>query len=1115
MLRAEAQFVFRTPLLSIDTFLAWSAELPDWSAGDGVVGDGSLSPRERGALAQARAQARAYLRQLLVRPVVSEALFVASPGLADSLARWQREPESARGQKIERALVRYVARMATRATPFGLFSGVSCARVSDDADEPTQLSLSPTGDYQRSTRLDNDYLFALASALRRDPAIRRSLRWKPNSSIYEISGHLRYAEARLHGKLRTYHLVGVEANAYLEATLTRAQAGATCQALADALVDSDPEIAADEAMGFIDELIDSQLLVCELDPAVTGSEPIVGMLALLREHAPDAPATSGLAHAVAALAAIDRGGVGQDAAVYTDLADYLMALPAEVERARLFQVDLVKPAPDAVLGVAVRDEIERGMTLLQRLRPRSPNRALEEFVRAFQARYEDREVELTAALDDDLGVGFQVGNDPSGLGAPLLADLQLPAAPSSENGPRLTPLHRFLLRRLEASWRAGDHELVLTPTDIEAIAADDPARIADAVSAMVTISAESPQAIDRGEFELLWRGAGGPSGARLLGRFCHASGAIDELVRAHLAAEEALQPEAAFAEIVHLNEGRLGNILCRPVLRDYEIPFLGISGAPRERQIPVQDLMVSVRNGRVMLRSRRLDREVIPRLSTAHNFNLRTVGMYRFLCALQLAHGDHLSWDWGPLASAGFLPRVRCGRLVLARARWLLQRDDLAELSRAVKAANQALKRAPRAGSGEPAAGYADGVFEAAQALRRAHRLPRYVVLVDADNELVVDLDNPLLVESFAWLVYRRPEITLVELYPAPERALARGPEGRFTHELALAFTRAPAEIASRPAPSKPPSRSEEPTVVGLQVALRRRFVPGSEWLYAKLYTGQSTADRVLRRLVAPLIEHASGTGAIDSWFFLRFNDPEHHLRVRFRGDPERLCGEVLPALQHACAPLLADGSVWRVQLDTYERELERYGGPAAIELCERIFWRDSEAVIAIVELLEGDEGADARWRLAARGADMLLDDLGLDSEARYRLMLGARDAFRREFRADADLYKQIGGRFRTERDDLFAMLSRSPEHDRDSPLQPGYELLARRSEHIAGLASALRDQAAKGRLRAPISEFAWSLVHMHINRLLHAGQRAQELVLYDFLHRWYASQRARQRNSV
>ena len=42
---------------------------------------------------------------------------------------------------------------------------------------------------------------------------------------------------------------------------------------------------------------------------------------------------------------------------------------------------------------------------------------------------------------------------------------------------------------------------------------------------------------------------------------------------------------------------------------------------------------------------------------------------------------------------------------------------------------------------------------------------------------------------------------------------------------------------------------------------MRRTFAPGSEWLYAKLYTGTATADRVLRDVLAPLVREALGSG--------------------------------------------------------------------------------------------------------------------------------------------------------------------------------------------------------------------------------------------------------------
>jgi thiopeptide-type bacteriocin biosynthesis protein len=300
--------------------------------------------------------------------------------------------------------------------------------------------------------------------------------------------------------------------------------------------------------------------------------------------------------------------------------------------------------------------------------------------------------------------------------------------------------------------------------------------------------------------------------------------------------------------------------------------------------------------------------------------------------------------------------------------------------------------------------------------------------------------------------------------------------------------------------------------VAAKPTAARRRFAPGSEWLYLKLYTGTSTADEVLRQLVVPASREAIARGDIDRWFFIRYGDPDWHLRARFHGDPGRLQTALAPRLTAAGERLVADGLVWRVQLDTYEREVERYGGELGIELAERIFCADSEAVGAIVELLQGDAGMDARWRLATRGADMLLDDLGLDLPAKLAVMTRARDNLGREFSAGTDFAKQLGAKFRGLRDGLYAMLARDPAADAASELEPGLAALARRSQALAPVAAELRAAEAAGRLTAPIAEMAWSYVHMHANRLLRSVARAQELVIYDFLQRYYESLTARAR---
>ncbi len=277
-----------------------------------------------------------------------------------------------------------------------------------------------------------------------------------------------------------------------------------------------------------------------------------------------------------------------------------------------------------------------------------------------------------------------------------------------------------------------------------------------------------------------------------------------------------------------------------------------------------------------------------------------------------------------------------------------------------------------------------------------------------------------------------------------------------------------------------------------------RSFVPGTDWLFVKLYTSPAMADQVLQDVVRPAVQQGVPAGVVDRWFFIRHGDPDWHLRLRFHCDPSRLGGEVLPVLQAALDPWLGDGRIWRIQLDTYEREVERYGGAAGIELAERVFQADSEAVLALTELFAEDARGKLRWRLALAGMHLLLGNLGLDLEARLVVVRQARDAFIAEFLADAEFEHQLAARFRKERKDLEALLE--PAVVVDKGLAAGMEVLRRRSLKLTPVVAELRACAQSGRLSVPLTELAVSYMHMHANRMLRSAQRAQELVLYDFL---------------
>ena len=115
-------FAFRTPLLPWQELAAWTRGLE----APGATGDDAELER---AVSADRRRLRERLLQLIERPEIREALFVAAPALEVGVAAWLRDPDGKKGRRAEESLVRYFLRMTTRPTPFGLFSGCSVGVV--------------------------------------------------------------------------------------------------------------------------------------------------------------------------------------------------------------------------------------------------------------------------------------------------------------------------------------------------------------------------------------------------------------------------------------------------------------------------------------------------------------------------------------------------------------------------------------------------------------------------------------------------------------------------------------------------------------------------------------------------------------------------------------------------------------------------------------------------------------------------------------------------------------------------------------------------------------------------------------------------------------------------
>jgi thiopeptide-type bacteriocin biosynthesis protein len=1033
--RTAPFFVLRTPALPLD---ALALQIP-------ACGKDRPQDTARLDLEGEREATRRVLRDRVGCPIVREAVALASPDLAARLGPWREGTlEHAAARNVDRALLKYVIRMSSRATPFGLFAGVSLGAW----ESASHLAVGTWRDCRKGVRLDWGVLETLVDRLEREPEVRALTTYRPNSSLYARGGWHRYQERREQGGRsgRTYHLEAAEATPHLDFVLQQAREGGRLQELA---VDLARHLAVEpeEARIFLDQIVEAQVLCGDLQPSLTSPDPLHQVITDLQAH----PATASRAEPLLALdrelKALQEAPLGSHPEGYRSLAAPLADLGIPSGTRDVLQADLFRPAPDLALSPAVRRALEEGAETLRRLTSPPLENALDRFRAAFLERYGTRWMPLLEVLDEESGLGFDGGVPRD---SPLLEGLSFPGA----SAPRqLSQRDLFLLKRLPR-WQ-GAPAWDLEEADVEALATPNPQPFPPSFAALASLEAASPAALDSGEFRFWMEQYSGPTAARWLGRFASGDPALKDALQGHLRKEESLQPEAVFAEVVHVPEGRMGNVLARPALREYEIPFLATSSVAPEHRIFPSDLRLTVQGGRVLLASKRLGREVVPRLSSAHNFAHGPV-VYRFLAHLQDQDGRPGGWSWGALAELPFLPRVTRGPHVLCKARWRIEDGEL-------KAA---------------AAGSSEGAWGAFQALRQSRGLPRFVVFTEADNCLLVDLDQVLWVETLHHLVSGQPAFTLTECFPDPGQALVTSPEGSFAHELVLPFE------ATALVPPKPAARMAEATCI-------RTYPPGSEWLYLKLYCGPASADRLLADL-EPLLRITKAEGLWDRWHFVRYRDPDHHLRLRFHGLPAGLLTGLLPRLHQHLEEGLAQGLLWKWQADSFEPEWERYGGPLGFGLAEAWFFEDSQHVLS---LLGNGLAMEQRWRTGLRQVDAIWAAMGLSVHDRNGLAQAARDGFRKEFADAGEGAVQMGAKFRGLRKEL----------ETGFPAVAGPPFAAG-----CGHLHRLQEASDQGRLEVTLLNLAGSLAHMHLNRLLRTDHRENEWVLMEFLARLYESSLAR-----
>jgi ribosome biogenesis protein Nip4 len=413
-------------------------------------------------------------------------------------------------------------------------------------------------------------------------------------------------------------------------------------------------------------------------------------------------------------------------------------LNVEFDNKHLFQTDLVTKTSTNQLDKKVATNIKKALVLLNKITSERHRSNIDSFKEAFYERYEEREMSLSFVLDNETGIGYG-RNTQSGNVSPLLEGLPILAKTNRNKiDVQWSKVIDFFYNRILDAVKNNSDAVKLNDTDFEKLK-DNWEDLPDTFSAMVEILSEN------NNLKFRITACGGNSAANLLARFCHGDKEMYNFTKEIANVEKVINHNKMVAEITHLPQARMGNILSRPTLRDVEIPYLAKSTQAKDKQIDINDLMISIKNDKLFLRSKKHNKEIIPRHTNAYNHSNNSLPIFQFLCDMQAEQIRSGLWlDLGFLSNKfKFIPRVEYGNMILQNATWNLNIEDTLDLSN-IKNDDEKLEKSIKE-------------------FVNKFKFPNFVVLVEDDNELLINLSNITCVKMFLDTIKNKRNFQLQE----------------------------------------------------------------------------------------------------------------------------------------------------------------------------------------------------------------------------------------------------------------------------------------------------------------------------------------------------------------
>lgn len=990
---------------------------------------------------------------------IQEAILVSSNSLYESALRLNIKDK--KFKQVQSALMKYMIRMSTRTTPYGLFAGVSIGNFNDY----TSINSIDLKNEFKNIRIDMEWEFKLLKEIENDDNIFNNLKVYPSETVFKNGNRLENVYISNYGTINKSDLkfnASILFTNKVKDVLNFSKNGIKVSDLVD-LLNPNGNYDNEIIFKFIRELVRNEYLITELRPPLVNTNSTEYILNKLETISEAKTIYRQLNKVNSMIKKYNETEMGNGVEVYKDI---VLKMKEISKCENYLQVDLKKSDNICSLNKYIKKDIEKLVETLVKISVFSDQSVhLKSLANDFNEKYgADREVHILEVLDRDRGIGAPAG-------------YSMPPSNKSLDMERDTPADmrydEILAEKVNKFINNNESEIILEDMDLDYILGDSTnllqkSNLPNSLDINVFIKSKDTKSIDNGNYELfIGPNYGSQCAGKMFGRFAYMFdnnlsnifSQIDEAIKN-------IEDETVLVEVVELPMGgRSANICKIHNNREYELS-IATNNSAKSKKINIQDVYVGVDDeNKFYFKSKKLNKRLI---FTSNNMLNNSLGsnVYRFM--LDVCENSKCDNIFERVHDIGLknlikIPRVKYKNIVISSAKWKFNKNII----KITKDEHQNLLNLKK--------------------FINDNKIPKYVYVGNNDNRIILNMENDVHLIDLLDMIKKLDDYTVIsELEFSEDEIWLKDDNGdRYISEFVFPLV---LDIDSNSTKQQSPIITKSNITKNNSIidTYSKERVSGllDEWVYFKFYGTNKRIDEFLGVELVNLVELLYKNNVIDKFFYIRYADPDNHIRFRVKLSNEDKKIDLLNLMNEFIKNQVDKGLISTANIDMYFKEIERYGGIKSFESVEKVFCDDSLISMNLIALMKNKEVKMDDILLACINTVHIMDSFGIefsDQNTLLQLLFNQKDG--------RDLYREKS------KDLMFYCNSynnwenlRSTEEG-----QKIYEIIKLREVSFNKYWESVNLEDDKGNLSNDKIDILMSTIHMFCNRFL--SSRDKELI--------------------